>query len=170
MTNYFVLILEYLLTRGKGVIPNILISTILSGFFYFTTLQTSLVIDMSKNAVGLLGILLGFTVSLFAIILSVNNEIVNKAKTQFLQIRFYRQNFSLYDQIVANIAFIICLFSFLLIYNFLFPIIFENTLKRYIIFFVLNIWAIIFSILELVSCIINYYLLVTGKNENSTQT
>lgn len=166
MINYFVLILEYLLTRGKGVFPNIGISVIISVFFYITNLDIKLVIETSKSAVDLLGILLGFTISLFAIILSVNNEIINKAKKEYLKTKFYKENFSLYDRLVANIAFIIFLFSFLLIYNFLFPVIFENILKKYIIFFVLNIGFLIFSILELVNCILNYYLLITSKNEN----
>ncbi|MCL1674159.1 hypothetical protein [Elizabethkingia meningoseptica] len=167
MISYLVLILEYVLTRSKGVIYNILIAVFVSILFYVTNIDTNTVIEMSKNAVDLLGILLGFTISMFAIILSVNSDIIAKAKETFLKVKLYKQPFSLYDRLIAGIAFVIFLFSFLLIYNFIFPIIYVSFLKQYVIFFIINIGAIIFSILELLSCIINYYLLITNKKKNS---
>ena len=108
--------------------------------------EKSIAIETSKTAVDLLGILLGFTISLFAIILSVDNEIINKAKLKSLDVKFYKEKFTVYDRLITNIAFVIFLFSLLLIYNFLFPVIFESILKTYLIFYVLDVAIIIFSI------------------------
>ena len=73
-----ILILEYFLTRGKGILSNVIICVIISFVFYKMGSEKSIAIETSKTAVDLLGILLGFTISLFAIILSVDNEIINK--------------------------------------------------------------------------------------------
>ncbi|MCT3899192.1 hypothetical protein HZQ13_13910 [Elizabethkingia anophelis] len=167
MISYLFLILEYIATRSKGVVYNVGIAVFISTLFYVTKIDTNTVIETSKSAVDLLGILLGFTISMFAIILSVNNDIITKTKEVFLNVKFYKQKFSLYDRLITGIAFVIFLFSFLLIYNFIFPIVYIGLLKQYVIFFVINIGIIIFSILELLSCIVNYYLLITNKKKNS---
>ena len=169
MINYFVLLLEYFLTRGKGILSNVIICVIISFVFYKMGSEKSIAIETSKTAVDLLGILLGFTISLFAIILSVDNEIINKAKLKSLDVKFYKEKFTVYDRLITNIAFVIFLFSLLLIYNFLFPVIFESILKTYLIFYVLDVAIIIFSILELLACILNYYLLITSKNQNQNK-
>ena len=97
------------------------------------------------------------------------NEIINKAKLKSLDVKFYKEKFTVYDRLITNIAFVIFLFSLLLIYNFLFPVIFESILKTYLIFYVLDVAIIIFSILELSACILNYYLLITSKSQNQNK-
>ncbi|WP_221414025.1 hypothetical protein, partial [Elizabethkingia miricola] len=70
MISYLFLILEYIATRSKGVVYNVGIAVFISTLFYVTKIDTNTVIETSKSAVDLLGILLGFTISMFAIILS----------------------------------------------------------------------------------------------------
>jgi len=77
---------------------------------------------------------------------------------------YHKTEFSLFDCLIINIAFVIILLSILLIFNFLFPLIFIKVFSSYLIYFVIDIGIIIFAILELVNSILNYYFLVT-KND-----
>ncbi len=164
MLSYLILFFEYLKTRGKGVIGNIFVALLFSTFFYYLNVKTTEAITFSSNAINLLGILLGFTISLFAVILSVENELIKKAKNEKIKSKFYKTEFSLFDCLIINIAFVIILLSILLIFNFLFPLIFIKVFSSYLIYFVIDIGIIIFAILELVNSILNYYFLVT-KND-----
>lgn len=166
MLSYFILLLEYFKTRGKNVRVNLFIALIFSFCFYWLNVKTTEVISFSENAINLLGILLGFTISLFAVILSVENDLIKKAKSSKIvsKSKFYKTEFSLFDSLIINIAFVIILLSTLLIFNFLFPIIFVRVLSSYLIYFVIDVGFIIFAILELVNSILNYYFLIT-KND-----
>lgn len=167
MINCIVLVLEYLTLREKkGLYVNLFISIVLSFFFYIINVKTELVIEVSNNSLNLLGILLGFTISLLAIILSVENDYVNKLKIKkiILKKKIYTKDFSLFDRLISSIVMVIILLSFLLIYNFIIPIIYVKFLNSYLIYFVVNLFLIFFSILELVSCILNYYLTITSKS------
>ena len=98
MINCIVLVLEYLTLREKkGLYVNLFISIVLSIFFYIINVKTELVIGVSNNSLNLLGILLGFTISLLAIILSVENDYINKLKIKkiILKKKIYTKDFSL---------------------------------------------------------------------------
>ncbi|WP_428069925.1 hypothetical protein [Chryseobacterium gambrini] len=165
--NNLILIFEFLYLKGKLLIINIVFSLLLCSFILYSNIKfdNSLFEKFTSNSINLLGILLGFTASIFTVILTIDNEIIKAAKNKLLEGKFYEKEFTLYDSLVVNFAFIIILQGFLLIINFISPVFVleDNKLK---IFLLTDITLIILMILLLVNAILEFYFIITKKRNN----
>lgn len=169
MFQYLLLIFEYLYIKRIKLLFSLIPSIIIGFSICFGNLRLTIdeISFYTSNSINVLGILLGFTASIFAIIITTNDSSINKAKTKETSIKLYKKPFTVYDQLVVSCAFLILLLGFLLLLNFLLPI-YKNILANsYLELFSINISLIIFAIIQLVLSILNFYFIITNQNDKS---
>lgn len=165
MLKYLLLIFEFIyIKRFKlliRIIPSILVGlSIVYGNLKLTNDDISAYIS---NSINVLGILLGFTASIFAIIITNDNENIKETKQKITNIKLYKKPFTLYDQLVISNGFLIFLLGILLVVNFLMPI-YKNVFETcYLKLFAINLGLIIFSVIQLVSSILEFYFIITKR-------
>lgn len=120
------------------------------------------VTDYYGNTINILGILIGFSISIFAILLSLENDNIRKAKDEKLKIKMYSKNVSLYDALLVDFAYIIIVQGFLLMANILLSITSFGE-KNNMIIVSIDISMTIYIIVLLLRCMLDMYLILTKK-------
>lgn len=166
MLKYLLLIIEYIIIKRLKiflrVIPAILVGICI--VFCDLKLTNNDITSYIGNSINVLGILFGFTASIFAIIITSNSKEFSEAKKVETKIKLYKTPFTLFDQIVINTGFLIFLLGILLVFNFLIPI-FKNILgANYLTIFAIDISFIIFAVIQLISSILELYFIVTKRD------
>ena len=125
---------------------------------------------MHQIIVNVLGILIGFTISVLAIILSVENENIKTAKTTYVKNssdeykKIYSRNISLYEDVTISLVYIIIFQGVLLIANFIYPIFIDITSIQGKLCFSINISIMTYIILLLVRKTLDLYFILTRKD------
>lgn len=166
MVKYLLLLYEYLIVQGKGL----LIKLVLPALVVISLNRCDLELDVNiingyiSSSINVLGILLGFTGSIFTLILTMNNPAIESAKSHKLPAKLYKTNFSIYDHLVISCGFLIFLLGFLLLINFLLPIYYNLISNIYLLLFSINLGLIMFGIIQLVSSLLGFYFIVTKRD------
>lgn len=119
-----------------------------------------------NNITTVLGILIGFTISVFAILLSVENDSIREAKKEKTEIVIYSRHVFLYESLLVELAYVIIIQGFLLISNFIYPVFVEVATKAGKVFFSISISLTTYSILLLLRNVLNFYFILTKKEKN----
>lgn len=165
MLQYLLLIFEFIyIKRNKLTFSTIIsASTGLSVCYGNLGLTYNDINNYISNSINVLGILLGFTASIFAIIITSGNSEIEEAKKKETKIKLYKTPFTIYDQMVIGCGFLIILLGFILVLNFLLPI-YRNVIEAYYLkVFSINISLMVFSVIQLVSSILEFYFTVTKR-------
>ena len=146
------------------MLTNIVIPIIAGGTLYclYTRGISFEVTDYYGNTINILGILIGFSISIFAILLSLENDNIRKAKEEKLKIKMYSKNVSLYDALLVDFAYIIIVQGFLLMANILLSITSFGE-KNNMIIVSIDISMTIYIIVLLLRCMLDMYLILTKK-------
>ena len=131
--------------------------------FYSSELKMEEIKNLTSNSITLLGILLGFVSAVFTVVITISNEEVNNAKLTEIKGLFNKRKTYLYDELVSSFLFLIILLGFLLVSNFIFPIIINNLRSTYVWFFSFCSSLIIFAILRLISTILDFYFIISSS-------
>lgn len=165
MLQYLLLIFEFLYIKRSKLTFSLLVSALVGVSVCYGNLGLTKddISSYISNSINVLGILLGFTASIFAIIITNGNSEIEEAKKKDTKIKLYKTPFTIYDQLVIGCGFLIFLLGFLLILNFLLPI-YKNVIETYYLkIFSINISMIIFSVIQLVSSILEFYFIITKR-------
>lgn len=165
MLQYLLLIFEFIYIKRSKLIFSLLLSFLvgLSVYYCDLGLTSDDISNYTSNSISVLGILLGFTASIFAIIITNGNSEIDESKKQETKVKLYKKPFTIYDQLVIGCGFLILLYGSLLILNFLMPI-YKNVIDSYYLkIFSINISLIIFSVIQLVSSILEFYFIITKR-------
>lgn len=165
MLQYLLLIFEFIYIKRSKLIFSLFFSVLvgLSVCYGDLGLTSDDISNYTSNSINVLGILLGFTASIFAIIITNGNSEIDESKKQETKIKLYKKPFTIYDQLVIGCGFLILLYGSLLILNFLMPI-YKNVIDSYYLkIFSINISLIIFSVIQLVSSILEFYFIITKR-------
>lgn len=165
MLRYLLLIFEFLYIKRGKLTFGLLVSTFVGVSVCYGNLGLTKddISNYISNSINVLGILLGFTASIFAIIITNGNLEIEEAKKKETKLKLYNAPFTIYDQLVIGCGFLIILLGFLLTLNFLLPI-YKNIIKTcYLKIFSVNISMIIFSVIQLVSSILEFYFIITKR-------
>jgi len=165
MLKYLLIIFEYIYIKRLKFFLR-LIPALLVGFsiiYCDLNLTATDITSYINNSINVLGILFGFTASIFAIIITSDNKVFEEAKSTQTEIKLYKKPFTLFDQIVINTGFLIFFLGILLVINFLIPI-YKNLLNsHYLKIFSINISLLIFAVIQLISSILELYFVVTKR-------
>jgi predicted ferric reductase len=162
--EYLLLIKEFFQTRKTSEKIGIIIPLIIGGIvFYFsdtcsfykngTNIQTSIL--------TVIGILLGFTISIFSIFISGNMESIQEAKKHPSNFKLYGKKISLHTTIIISLGYVILIEGILLIINVISPIFFEVYSFTGRILFSVSIFLLLHSITTLLKAVLNFYFIVT---------
>jgi len=110
-----------------------------------------------------LGILTGFSISIFTVFLTIDNENIREAKKENFGKKILGKEISLYDTLLIGLAYAIIVQAILLIANFLYPIFIDIETAKSKLFFAINIAVSIHIILLLMRSVLDFYFIITKK-------
>jgi hypothetical protein len=119
--------------------------------------------DFYSNVMTVLGILTGFSISIFTVFLTIDNKNIREAKKESIDKKLFGKEFSLYDTLLIGLAYIIIVQAVLLIANFLYPIFIDIETEKNKLFFSINIAVSIHIVLLLMRSVLDFYFIITKK-------
>lgn len=119
--------------------------------------------SLQNNIITLIGILIGFTISVFTILLTVDNKSVKQSKETFIDKSLYSKKISLYETILVGLGYLIIIQGFLLIINFIYPLFIDVKSNNSKLIFSINIAIVVHVILLLMRCVLDFYFIITKK-------
>lgn len=161
--EYLLLIFEFFKTRNRyGLILPLLISGIV---FYFsdTYLFYKNGSNIQENILNVAGILLGFTISIFAIFIGGNGGSIEEAREYKTKYKLYDKQISLYTTVIIGLGYITLIESILLIISVINPIFFEISSSIGRILFSVSIFLLLHTIFALLRIILEFYFIITKK-------
>lgn len=164
--------IEYHILKKGKIIPILLFSFGIGAFVYFFTDYSVYNANVDKylgNILNVLGILLGFSISTLAILLSVENENMKAAKKELIkdkkgnEIILYKQKISLFESVTMELVYLILIQGVLLIANFVYPhfVVVESNIGKCI--YSVNVSFMVYSIFLLIRNMLNMYFILTKK-------
>lgn len=160
-----VLILEFLSTRkGYRYWISLVVSVIVGVLtFYCSNLPSDLITTAGDSILNVIGILLGFIISILAIIISGDNQNINGAKEYKVGKQLFSdKQLSLYDRIIIDLCYTILLQSIILLLLLTLPYFIEDAC-RHLQFISIMIGMSIHVILMIISISLDLYLIVSKK-------
>lgn len=166
--EYLILIFEFFYTKKIRSFFSLLIIPFGIGMFMYNIINRQFLEDhnsaIETNIVTLLGILLGFTISFFAILITSNSSSIKKSQKKKIEKTLFKREISIYDVMITGVAYGIILQCTLLIVNLTFPVVIEK-IESQITFLSINIGLLIHIVLVLLRSVLDFYFSFT-KIEN----
>ena len=167
MKAFLVVIFDYYISNGKS---SLLWNFLFCAFLAITTCYLFNItndIDSAQvlinNSVSILGILVGFSISMFTLLNTASNANIEAIKKMETGKTLYGKPIYLFDLLLVNMIYVIIGESVVLIFNLLFPFFFPLNTQRGIIAFGIDIFLITHIILTNISAVINFYFILTKK-------
>lgn len=162
--EYLLLILEFFLSKkAKSYFSLLGIPVLISLIIYQFIPDEFSNNTYFGNIITLLGILLGFTVSLFAIFLSANNSNIRRSKNTFTDFKVFNKQLSVFDVMQTSIAYVIIMECLLLIFNITIPFII-TTANSEKLFLVINVGILIHIVIILLRSILDFYFALSQRD------
>ena len=166
--EYFLLIVEFHKIKRWKILKALGIALVLGiCVFFFSDVEAyKLKADSYIDSIiTVLGILIGFSISVFAILLSVENDSIREAKKKETEIKMYNKPIYLYESLIIELAYIIIVQGLLLIANFVYPLFIDVSTVKGKLFFSIDISLMTYSIILLLRNVLNFYFILTKKEE-----
>ena len=161
--EYLLLIFEFFKTRNRfGLILPLVVSGVVFCFsdtFLFYENGS----NIQESILNVVGILLGFTISIFAIFIGSNGGSIEEAKEYKTEYKLYDNKISLYTTVIIGLGYITLIESILLILSVLSPIFFEVSSLIGRILFSISIFLLLHTIMALLRIILEFYFIITKK-------
>jgi hypothetical protein len=163
--EYLLLLIEFFRIKKGAILLNVLIPIIIGVLIYYCANDPNYLnnaTDFRDNTITVLGILIGFSISVFTVLITVDNDHIKKAKEEKLN-EDDPNSISLYESVLVGLAYLIIVQGFLLIFNFIYPIFIQVDTLLGKLYFSINIGITIHVILLLMRNILDFYFILTKK-------
>lgn len=170
--EFLFLINDYLKTITKRVfafewlLP--LILSILIFFLLFTGKSTAVTETFKNNSINLLGILVGFSITIITILTTGQSKNLEEIKRIKTKIKINGKLISVYRLLLINFTYSVVIEVFLIIIFLIYPLLKHNIpinrLTKYIIFSIL-VFLIIHILLLTIRNLTDFYLIITKPEE-----
>jgi len=164
--EYILLFFEFVWIKRLSYLKQIIFCVLIGlSIYYFSNEQVLIKhsFDFHSNIMTVLGILTGFSISIFTVFLTIDNENIREAKKENFEKKIYGKEISLYDTLLIGLAYAIIVQAILLIANFLYPIFIDIETTKSKLFFAINIAVSIHIILLLMRSVLDFYFIITKK-------
>ena len=164
--EYILLFFEYVWIKRLSYLSQIIFCVLIGLSIYYFSNEQILVkhsLDFYSNIMTVLGILTGFSISIFTVFLTIDNENIREAKKENFGKKILGKEISLYDTLLIGLAYAIIVQAILLIANFLYPIFIDIETAKSKLFFAINIAVSIHIILLLMRSVLDFYFIITKK-------
>lgn len=169
--EYLLLFVEFHLVKRKSILW-LLLMCLGIGLSVYCFMDNELFLnninEFNSTIINVLGILIGFTISAFAMFLSIDNENIDKAKNEKLDVKLYSHKISLYDSVFIGLAYVVIMQGFVLIANFIYPLFVDAGCVLGKILFSIDISLLSYIILLLLRNVLDFYFILTKKNSSSS--
>ena len=157
--EYFLLIFEYYASKKASDLIRLLLIPSFAGvalYFLLSFNQNGQSETFLGNLITLTGILLGFTISLFAILISSNSSNIKEAKQSLIGKKVFNKDLTIFDEIMSGVAYSIVFECALLILNLISPAILSGK-NQYDILFSVNVGVLLHVIIVLLRSVLSFY-------------
>lgn len=161
--EYILVIFEFFKTRKSF---GLVLPVIVGGGVFYCSDSCLFIKNGSTIQDGILnvaGILLGFTISIFAIFIGGDKGSIEESKGHKTEFKLYGEEISLYTTIIVALGYITLIESVLLILSILCPIFFEASSITGRIMFSVSIFLLLHAIIALLRVILEFYFIITKK-------
>ncbi len=162
--EYLLLIIEFFLSKKfRSYFGLLVLPLVVSFVMYYAIPQEAAAKQDYGNIITLLGILLGFTVSLFAIFLSANNSNIRKSKTVLTDFKVFSKRLSVFDVMQTSVAYVIIMECLLLLVNITIPLVLTNPISSKV-FLVVNIGVLAHIVIILLRSLLDFYFALSSRD------
>ncbi len=161
--EFFVVVYDFLKVKiGKRSIPNLFFSFLMMYVLsqYYENITELRFKGILGNMINVLGILLGFTASIFAVIFTSKNKKLDEIKNTVIY-----KKVTLYDSLMLGYAFLIFLFGLELVIAFFLLIMLDKDTTYFEVIFYINSFLFVFSIFQLLGSFLELYFVITKQND-----
>jgi hypothetical protein len=167
MLDYLLVIFEYYKTsKTRYLVWNFITSISLALLCIYVPKRSDF-IDLANgfisNSVGILGVLVGFSISMFTLLNTASNPNIEEIKKKETGYKLYNKPVYLFDLLIISMIYIIIIESLILIFNLLFSFFFDLTELSGQIAFAVNVFLLIHVILVNISTTVDFYFIITKK-------
>lgn len=166
--EYLLVLFEYFWINKGRFITHFCIALLLGGIVYFCSndsLYLAHSINFHNNILSLLGVLIGFSISILTILLSLDNRNIREAKKENYGKVLFGKTISLFESVIIGLAYVVILQALLLIGNFIYPIFIDIKALSSKIWFSCNLAITIYVILLLMRTMLDFYFIITKKED-----
>lgn len=167
MREYLLLLYEWFKTTEKcSLIFNGIISILIAIVVYNNSINIPIlnIESIQSDLLSVIGVLLGFSFSVFTIFLTADGTNIEKAKKEILEnAKIGTETISLYISIVISFTFIIVLEGFLLLFCIIYPLLLSINSGGMQICFAISILFFTLSVLMTLRLILDFYFIITKK-------
>lgn len=163
--EYLLLIIDFFKVKKEALIAHFIIPIIIGIVIFYVGDDANFVKNASEfrsNTVTVLGILVGFSISIFTVFLTIDNENIRKSKDYSIK---GSKSITLYESVLIVLAYLIIIQGFLLIFNFIYPAFIEIESQKGKQLFAINIAFLIHIIMLLMRNILDFYFILTRKSK-----
>jgi len=154
------------ISSNRSLVINFVLSAlILLGVF---CLPNSLIFDklieqFVNNSVSVLSLLVGFTVAMFTLLISISNPNIEEIKTITTTYKLYGEAVTIFKMLLIRTVYIILVESILLLFNLFYPFFFKIGSCSGKIFFGLDTFLLTHIIIANINNTVDLYFILTKK-------
>lgn len=121
--------------------------------------------DFYNALITILGIMIGFTISVFSVLVTMDNENIREAKSYPIKdgLKLYNKKVTLYDGLLINYIYIIALQIILLLTNLITPFFCNISLVENKIFIAIDVAVLFHVFIAILSNIVDFYFILSKK-------
>ncbi|TCO27093.1 hypothetical protein EV200_103427 [Pedobacter psychrotolerans] len=167
-----VLIENFKTTSRTSLVVNFLLSLLVcAGLLYFPSCGDlpKLIDQFVNNTISVLSLLVGFTVAMFTLLITASNPNIDEIKKLNTDFMLYSEQVSIFKMLLIRTAYIILIESILLLFNLIYPFVFQAGSMTGKIFFSLDTFMLTHIILANIGSIVDLYFVLTKKNDPASR-
>ena len=120
-----------------------------------------------NNSTSVLSLLVGFTVAMFTLLITASNPNIDKIKTENSGALLYKKPVSIFKTLLIRTVYIILIESILLIFNLVYPFIFNSSDLNGKIFFGFDAFILSHIIIASITNTVDLYFVLTKTDKKS---
>lgn len=164
---WLLVFIEYFKTSSSRslLINSILAACVCFGIFYIPNNcdLVKLINQFINNSVSVLSLLVGFTVAMFTLLITVSNPNIEHIKKKITDYKLYGENVSIFKMLLIRTVYIILVESILLIFNLFYPFFFEPNSIIGKVSFGIDTFLLTHIILTNINNTVDLYFILTKK-------
>ncbi len=169
--SVIILLVDFFVTRKWSYLLSLIIAAIIGIVFFQYSQTTKEGFDtLISGFVNVIGILLGFSISVLTVFIASNNNNIELSKDHYINRELWNRRYMLYDRVIIDICYIILILGLLLLVSFIVPNLLCNCCRYPKLLFtsiaISILTHIIYMILSIAS---DLYLIVSKKKKNENK-
>jgi hypothetical protein len=162
----------YRTLKRTSFLFDVVLPLLIGGFILFIFCNNGNNSDMksyNSNALALLGVLVGFSITIITILTTGTSRNLNEIKEKITSIKIGKRILSIYDLLVVNLTYLVIIEVFLIVTHLIYPFILSNfsinTKIKYVVFCIVFA-TLIHSLLLTIRTMTNFYFIMIKKESH----